>query len=263
MGLKPGAQQFPAKKLGDRKDQKLSVAYTRVSLTSSPHLTYPEYPLSSYFLLQIPSKTTLPLTLSRPLMSALSSHSAAAQAKLGDPSGNSNASYWDAWFTDVSSGASFEWYCSPAEILAIMKELFQPGAVLLHAGTGNSELMFDAVDWYGKAVCMDVSSVAIEEMNAKKALKLPSCSNITFALGDVLDTLLPLRDLNSGVDFDGVVDKGLMDAMMSSFDPSYQSNSDKLFTNANQVMKVGASYLCVSLAEEVRIEWIQRNKTLR
>jgi len=184
------------------------------------------------------------------MASFASGASASAQEALGDPSGNDSAPYWDKWFTDVSSGKAFEWYCKPGELLAFMGEVFPPSSVLLHAGTGNSELVFDAVGKYPRAVCMDVSSVAIAEMKEKKASKLPACENIQFAVGDVLEPMVSLRDFVGGASFDGVVDKGLMDAMMSSFDEEYQINTDKLFRNVHEVMRSGRYYLCVTLAEE-------------
>ena len=53
-------------------------------------------------------------------------------------------------------------------------------------------------------------------------------------------------------EFDAVIDKGLFDAMMCDDSTATREKALRMFENLNSMMKDGAIYFCVSLAEEVR-----------
>eukprot|EP00518_Triparma_eleuthera_P012393 CAMPEP_0182472048 /NCGR_PEP_ID=MMETSP1319-20130603/21444_1 /TAXON_ID=172717 /ORGANISM="Bolidomonas pacifica, Strain RCC208" /LENGTH=367 /DNA_ID=CAMNT_0024672671 /DNA_START=60 /DNA_END=1160 /DNA_ORIENTATION=- len=180
----------------------------------------------------------------------------AAQADLGDPAGHYDAAYWDSWFAKVSRGSAFEWYCSTSDLLPLLRAQFPESSTryILHAGSGNSDMPFElAAHGFPRCLACDVSPVAIEEMQSKKAARMsepppssPDVSLVEFAALDVLSSLPPSYSCS----FDGVLDKGLFDAMMSDSSPSSLSRALTMFRNVGEAMKDGAVYVCVSLAEE-------------
>jgi hypothetical protein len=96
-----------------------------------------------------------------------------------------------------------------------------------------------------EAVAIDISPVAIEEMNSKAPL--PS---LTFRVQDVLQPC-PAEDESR---FDAVLDKGLFDAMMGDASASTAENCGVLFANMHFALKPGGRYVCVSLAEDHVVE---------
>ena len=190
------------------------------------------------------------------------------QLSLGDPAGQANAEYWDAWFNSVSNGSRFEWYVSSSAAIASLLEvsLFGPGSPplsqwsqdctslssstrVLHGGSGNSELIFDLAASHNMtdAVALDISPVAVDEMTLKVSLRSalePCLGSLSFVLHDVL-TPLPFPSST----FDAFLDKGLFDAMMSSADDPYKSNASLLFSHVHAVLKPERPYVCVTLAE--------------
>ena len=173
------------------------------------------------------------------------------QELIGDPSGNASSSYWDSWFTKVSAGEKFEWYCDTDDIAGLIERETDGGGdgrpYLLHVGTGNSEMVLDLSDRYPRAAAIDISSVAIEEMLEKVKLRNDGSDiDISFVKHDVLR---PLASVFPDP-FQGVVDKGLFDAMMSDSGAANQSMSFTMFRNLHGAMEKGAPYICVTLAEE-------------
>jgi translation elongation factor EF-1beta/SAM-dependent methyltransferase len=182
---------------------------------------------------------------------------ASSQELLGDPAGNGNAEYWDKWFSTVSQGNKFEWYCQTKDIVKVLSDSLassstsddvdiDPSTHILHGGTGNSELIFDLSSTHSvsQATAIDISPVAIAEMKEKQSSRT---DNISFILQDVLSLPLPF-DADS---FDAYVDKGLMDAMMDSHTSSTcQTNTKTLFAGSWRVLKNRAPYVCISLGEE-------------
>ena len=179
-----------------------------------------------------------------------------SQTSLGDPSGNDDAGYWDKWFETVSKGTRFEWYVSTFEIAGILETFAVRGKggyfknlEVLHGGSGNSEMIFDFVGKpynIKKQTALDISGVAINEMNSKlEKLQLSSDTAVEFLLQDVL-LPLPFEDES----YDAWIDKGLIDAMFDSFSDSNQANIGKLFNHANRILRNDSPYICITLAEE-------------
>jgi len=186
-----------------------------------------------------------------------------AQEALGDPSGNANSAYWDAWFKTVSAGTAFEWYTSSKDLHPLLDSLclLRPSAdegtapSLLHVGTGNSDLVTDLALTHDhcNAVAIDISPVAITEMQTKLdnfLLDDPGglYGGLRFVEHDVLnpfDTVAP---------FDGVIDKGLFDAMMGSADEQTKESALTLFNNMAECTSQDAPYVCISLGEAHVVE---------
>ena len=100
----------------------------------------------------------------------------AAQQALADPAGASDQpKYWDDWFEQVGRGKRFEWYAETDDLLPLLRSCLprRPFSdnVLLHVGSGNSELIFDLAVQEGmtNAVAVDCSEVAVTEMRSKLA----------------------------------------------------------------------------------------------
>ena len=102
------------------------------------------------------------------------------------------------------------------------------------------------------AVACDISTVAIAEMNKKKRNREQQQQqhfpDLTFAVVDILSEV----ESTYVDEFDAVIDKGLFDAMMCDDSTATREKALRMFENLNSMMKDGAIYFCVSLAEEVR-----------
>lgn len=182
-----------------------------------------------------------------------------ALQNLGDPAGHSSAEYWDKFFTTVTNSTAFEWYCDLVDFISVFHSITAPlhlpisSLFLLHGGTGNSDLIFELFTQHNvsKSIAIDISSVAIEEMKQKSSQFSSENPKFLgeFLQADVLQPLLNIHQTNSL--FDGYVDKGLFDAMMSKFDEECKEKTSALFTSAASVLKPTTGfYLAISLAEE-------------
>ncbi|KAK1921522.1 S-adenosyl-L-methionine-dependent methyltransferase [Papiliotrema laurentii] len=118
--------------------------------------------------------------------------------------------YWEQRYTNEAPGTSFDWFLTPDYLLPIMKELtgeLGTSARVLMLGCGNSglsEAMYDA--GYRNIVNLDYSSAVITQMKERHASR-PEMQWIEM---DVLDLQYGEEE------FDLVVDKGTMDAMLTT-----------------------------------------------
>jgi translation elongation factor EF-1beta len=188
-------------------------------------------------------------------MSKLLDNALSDQEALGDPSGNANAAYWDAWFNTVSKGEAFEWYLSSADLHSLLDHpsisLLEDSPTMLHAGTGNSDLVtaLALTHDHRSAVAIDISPVAIDEMKAKlSSLEDPGgvYKDLEFRVQDVLEPP-PTTD---EARFAGVLDKGLIDAMMGADDEHTNASCAILFKNMAFCTSPSGKYIAVSLGED-------------
>ena len=54
----------------------------------------------------------------------------------------------------------------------------------------------------------------------------------------------------SDAEFGAVLDKGTLDALMTSAEEEVVSRIDSMFAEIGRVLKVGGRYICISLAQE-------------
>ncbi|KAJ9104978.1 hypothetical protein QFC20_004417 [Naganishia adeliensis] len=121
--------------------------------------------------------------------------------------------YWEQRYASEDQDSSFDWFLQPEYLLPLLEPyLHECGkgkdVRVLMLGCGNSllgEVMYDA--GYHNVVNIDYSATLIEQMIARHAEKRP----------DMQWLEMDIRDLkfNEG-DFDVVLDKGTMDAMLTS-----------------------------------------------
>ncbi len=176
-------------------------------------------------------------------------HKQTIMEELGDPSGQDGGAYWDAFFKRVSKGDPFEWYCSTDDLNDVFQayDFIKEGSWTLHVGSGNSSTLLDLASRCpgSQHVAVDVSQVACDEMTERNTLE-----NVRFIVHDVLN---PYPEEMGR--FNGALDKGLIDAMMSKCDDEHISNIVALFEN---LAAVGVdNYICVSLAEEHIVQLIE------
>ncbi|KAF8523008.1 S-adenosyl-L-methionine-dependent methyltransferase [Gautieria morchelliformis] len=104
--------------------------------------------------------------------------------------------------------ASFDWFKSYSQLSDIIHEFVMPDSRILMLGCGNSTLseeMYDA--GYTKITNVDFSPVLIENMRAKHTIKRPGMQWLE------MDVRSLTFERNS---FDVAIDKGTMDAMMTT-----------------------------------------------
>ncbi|TFK51876.1 S-adenosyl-L-methionine-dependent methyltransferase [Heliocybe sulcata] len=117
--------------------------------------------------------------------------------------------YWDKRYERESDESSFDWFKSYDEIAPLIRELIpDKSSRILMLGCGNSRLseqMYD--DGYKNIVNIDYSSVVIQQMRERHAAVRPEMEWYE------MDVRALTFDTNS---FDVAIDKGTMDAMMTS-----------------------------------------------
>ncbi|KAH7920389.1 S-adenosyl-L-methionine-dependent methyltransferase [Leucogyrophana mollusca] len=118
--------------------------------------------------------------------------------------------YWDTRYALEPSDATFDWFKSYADLKPHVRELVPDKAArILILGCGNSkfsEEMYD--DGYKNIVNVDYSSVVIRQMQERHASTRPE---MQWKEMDVRD-----MSLFDDASFDVAIDKGTMDAMMTS-----------------------------------------------
>ncbi|GHJ90055.1 hypothetical protein NliqN6_6457 [Naganishia liquefaciens] len=130
-----------------------------------------------------------------------------------DNTGYGTQEYWEKRYASEGQDSSFDWFLQPEYLLPLLEPyLLECGkgkdVRVLMLGCGNSllgEVMYDA--GYHNVVNVDYSAILIAQMRARHAELRP----------DMQWLEMDIRDLkfNEG-DFDVVLDKGTMDAMLTS-----------------------------------------------
>ncbi|KDQ61339.1 hypothetical protein JAAARDRAFT_54716 [Jaapia argillacea MUCL 33604] len=116
--------------------------------------------------------------------------------------------YWDRRYQQESEGVSFDWFKSYKDIAEMIRELIpSKSARILMLGCGNSKLSEDMYeDGYRNIVNIDYSAVVIDQMRHRHADKL-----------EMEWHEMDVRRIEFAADsFDVAIDKGTMDAMMTS-----------------------------------------------
>ncbi|EIW71333.1 hypothetical protein TREMEDRAFT_37747 [Tremella mesenterica DSM 1558] len=125
-----------------------------------------------------------------------------------DNEGYGTRKYWEHRYTSEKQGTTFDWFLTPEYLLPFVSDLYpSKESRVLMLGCGNSrlsEVMYDA--GYQNIVNVDYSSTVIQDMSARHI----SRPQMTWYEMDVLN--LQLEDGS----FDLVIDKGTMDAMLTS-----------------------------------------------
>ncbi|KZT25251.1 S-adenosyl-L-methionine-dependent methyltransferase [Neolentinus lepideus HHB14362 ss-1] len=117
--------------------------------------------------------------------------------------------YWDKRYEKESDGTFFDWFKSYDDIAPLIRELIpDKTSRILMLGCGNSRLseqMYN--DGYNNIVNVDYSSVVIQQMRERHAIDRPEME------WHEMDVRALAFETDS---FDVAVDKGTMDAMMTS-----------------------------------------------
>ncbi|KAF9245351.1 S-adenosyl-L-methionine-dependent methyltransferase [Melanogaster broomeanus] len=131
--------------------------------------------------------------------------------------------YWDSRYSQEAPDSTFDWFKSYADLACHIRPLIpDKTARILMLGCGNSRFSEDMwEDGYRNIVNVDYSAVVIEQMHARHAKVRP---NMEWHEMDVRS--LSFEDAS----FDIAIDKGTMDAMMTSstdvWDPPEETVKD-------------------------------------
>lgn len=134
----------------------------------------------------------------------------------------------------------FERYGEYLELCSQLHKYIKPKDSILITGCGNSSLSADLYDvGYTNITNIDVSEVAIKQMNMVNSNR----TNMKFLHMDALKMTF------SNEEFNVVLDKGTLDALMPDDAPETNERIDKYFAEIKRVLKLGGRYLCISLLQ--------------
>ncbi|XP_059503752.1 eEF1A lysine and N-terminal methyltransferase isoform X2 [Stegostoma tigrinum] len=153
----------------------------------------------------------------------------------------SSAEYWETFFK--KRGAStFEWYGTYVDHCAVLHKYIKPKDKVLVVGCGNSELSEQMYDvGYQGITNIDISEVVIAQMKERNATCRPA---MAFVKMDMLQ--MEFGDCQ----FQVVLDKGTLDALMTDESEGTLRNIDRMFAEIGRVLQVGGRFVCISLAQE-------------
>uniref|UniRef100_A0A8D0EYY6 eEF1A lysine and N-terminal methyltransferase n=1 Tax=Strix occidentalis caurina TaxID=311401 RepID=A0A8D0EYY6_STROC len=152
-----------------------------------------------------------------------------------------SARYWDRFFRQRGQ-RPFEWYGAFPELCPVLHKYVRPRDKVLVVGCGNSEL---SEQMYDMGMCedivnIDVSDTVIHQMQERSGSRRPKMS---YVLMDMLQMDFP------DAQFQVVLDKGTLDAILTDEEEATLAKVDKMFAEISRVLQVGGRYLCVSLAQ--------------
>uniref|UniRef100_A0A8C8BSG1 eEF1A lysine and N-terminal methyltransferase n=1 Tax=Otus sunia TaxID=257818 RepID=A0A8C8BSG1_9STRI len=152
-----------------------------------------------------------------------------------------SARYWDRFFRQRGQ-RPFEWYGAFPELCPVLHKYVRPRDKVLVVGCGNSEL---SEQMYDTGMCedivnIDVSDAVIRQMQERSGSRRPKMS---YMLMDMLQMDFP------DAQFQVVLDKGTLDAILTDEEEATLAKVDKMFAEISRVLQVGGRYLCVSLAQ--------------
>ncbi|XP_006277644.1 eEF1A lysine and N-terminal methyltransferase [Alligator mississippiensis] len=151
-----------------------------------------------------------------------------------------SAQYWERFFQQRGEKA-FEWYGTYLELCGVLHKYIKPRDKVLVVGCGNSELSEQMYDvGYEDLMNIDISEVAINQMRERNADRRPKMS---YLLMDMLQ--MDFKDAQ----FQVVLDKGTLDAVLTDEEETTLERVDKMFGEIARVLQVGGRYLCFSLAQ--------------
>ncbi|XP_070531894.1 eEF1A lysine and N-terminal methyltransferase-like [Ptychodera flava] len=153
----------------------------------------------------------------------------------------SSTEYWDSFFKKRGSKV-FEWYGEYSELSGVLHKYIKPADKVLVVGCGNSRLSEDLYDiGYRNIVNIDIIDSVIKQMKLKNAKKRPE---MVYEKMDMLDMEYKESDFNV------VLDKSTLDAMMPDSSEEVLQKVDRMFSEINRVMKIGGRYICISLSQK-------------
>eukprot|EP00062_Callorhinchus_milii_P010839 gi/632956140/ref/XP_007893811.1/ PREDICTED: methyltransferase-like protein 13 [Callorhinchus milii] len=153
----------------------------------------------------------------------------------------SSAEYWEAFFKKRGTSA-FEWYGTYVDHCAVLHKYIKPTDKVLVVGCGNSELSEQMYDvGYQEMVNIDISEVVINQMKERNATRRPK---MAFIKMDMMQTEF------ADAQFQVVLDKGTLDAIMTDESNGTLNNVDKMFAEIGRVLQVGGRFVCISLAQD-------------
>mmetsp|Transcript_3592 Transcript_3592/g.5099 ORF Transcript_3592/g.5099 Transcript_3592/m.5099 type:complete len:328 (+) Transcript_3592:3-986(+) len=147
--------------------------------------------------------------------------------------------YWEQRFSVDDGAESFDWYVTYAEIQDAMEKFCPPapGLLTLMVGCGSAPLSSEMyADGYCNLVNMDIVSSVVSSMRTKSLAENPPKS-MEWAVMD--GTRMAIRS-NS---FDLAVDKGTLDALLSTPDTTQAS---ALIAEVWRVLKPGGTFILVT-----------------
>ncbi|XP_060803281.1 eEF1A lysine and N-terminal methyltransferase homolog [Amyelois transitella] len=151
----------------------------------------------------------------------------------------SEKDYWNKFFKKRGNRA-FEWYGEYLELSSHLHKYIKPKDAVLITGCGNSSLSADLYDvGYHNITNIDVSEVVIRQMNNINAKR----SAMKFLCMDAMNMTFENEEFNV------VLDKGTLDALMPDDGEETQRRIDKYFSEIKRVLKLAGRYVCVTLLQ--------------
>lgn len=151
----------------------------------------------------------------------------------------SDKDYWNKFFKKRGNKA-FEWYGEYLELCGQLHKYIKQKDSILITGCGNSSLSADLYDvGYQNITNIDVSEVVIKQMNSINSHR----TNMKFLCMDALNTTF------SNEEFNVVLDKGTLDALMPDDTEETKQTIDKYFSEIKRVLKLGGRFVCISLLQ--------------
>nr|XP_002732920.2 PREDICTED: methyltransferase-like protein 13-like [Saccoglossus kowalevskii] len=152
----------------------------------------------------------------------------------------SSSKYWDSFFKKRGQ-AAFEWYGEYPELSQVLHKYIKPVDKVLVVGCGNSRLSEQLYDiGYYNIINIDISDIVIKQMKSRNAEKRPKM---------VYQNMDMLNMEYTDSEFNVVLDKGTLDALMTDDTPDVQEQVNKMFAEINRILKIGGRYICISLAQ--------------
>ena len=147
--------------------------------------------------------------------------------------------YWEKFF--AKRNVPFEWYGEYTDLCHVLHKYIKHSNRVLMAGCGNSRLSEDLYDaGFRNIDNVDISAVVIRQMTDRNKSKRPT---MQFVQMDLLK--MNFTDNN----FDCVIDKGTLDAIMTDSSESTIEKVTTMVSEIRRVLKNNGRYICVSLAQ--------------
>ncbi|XP_073967697.1 eEF1A lysine and N-terminal methyltransferase homolog [Choristoneura fumiferana] len=151
----------------------------------------------------------------------------------------SEKDYWNKFFKKRGNKA-FEWYGEYLELCSHLHKYIKQTDNILITGCGNSGLSADLYDvGFSNITNIDVSEVAIKQMKNVNAQR----TKMKFICMDALNTSFQNDEFNV------VLDKGTLDALMPDDTKETNDTIDKYFSEIKRVLKLGGRFVCISLLQ--------------
>lgn len=152
--------------------------------------------------------------------------------------------YWDKFYR-LRGSTPFEWYVDATTFAKIVLDACDKEGLIVNLGCGTCRWPAEFAG-FARVWSVDNSQEAVSR-----------CEN-TPTLTYVVDDALRLESVDSG-SADLVVDKGLVDAVHPRDDDEARESMKRLMATVTRVLRVGASFLFVSLLQEHVRSLLQRS----